>query len=227
MCHRRQQERVDLDALALVDPELAALQRELQEYSIETELEFQFAVRSALLIGRPASLAQTHILKLNFLWDPSTPTLREHFQLHSAIVVPLEEVTDLGPGTEDFLEGVRKAGRCGKPDDPVREGGSEAYYGFVFNVWMRRDLKKTAAKVKAFRSDPRSFEHFVPLLERDVNLEWEEQLRQSLAQKRRSYLELDVEDSVGSVGKERFVAAVRRKGGPGNCLLADIVERTY
>ncbi|KAK4700803.1 hypothetical protein P7C70_g5441, partial [Phenoliferia sp. Uapishka_3] len=232
LCRGRAKEQGEIEVLALAQPSLAALEKELHEYSLDIEEELRVASRSALSLGRKNCMSRSHFIHLVLTWDPSTPTLREHFKVDDIVVQPIKDcLGEGGPGMAVFYNVLQKAGRCGKEDDELPHG-RELLHGYVFQAWMKKnplkvastDRREVAAKTKLCRTDSECFETVLSVFERKLNPQWEEQLRRSLEKPKRTWMELDIEDSVKSEGRESFLATLRSQG----CHpIASVIERTY
>lgn len=90
-CRRNARGREQVEHMVLAHPVFANANMDSEEHLKSILGDAMMAARSALRLGKPDSLAQTHVLILRFNYDSKPVQLRERFKLAEVIVRSFDE----------------------------------------------------------------------------------------------------------------------------------------
>lgn len=155
----------------------ATMVDELHRHALQLSDELDIATRTAFKLGRSDCISRSHIMHLEFTWDPEKPSIRERFILDYVDVMPVDQYQQQGGADSwEFCETVRKAGNLGKPDDQLPRA-REVLVGYIFQATIKKpesqDIGLATIKARKVRIDETSFESMLPISMRKPNPDWE------------------------------------------------------
>ncbi|ORY87479.1 hypothetical protein BCR35DRAFT_338793 [Leucosporidium creatinivorum] len=206
-CRAKQRGLRAFDETALSNPSTAYMVKDLDTYSEQiTSYISLLAFRSAFHLGQTPDLTTSHVLLLDFDYDPAPDELRQRFSLVEGRAAPFAEVLarTSDPTTRaDYVRAFKRAAdRAADGGRSLTEEEKRWQYGMFQTSARNIKTGESCLMIEAgFSMDIKTYP--VPFTEMDLNEQWSATLKRALSEPPRDVTELIILDWTESMGHKR------------------------